>query len=140
MADYTDAYGLWRVIADDYQPGTNWFMWDAEIQGITLLRFIFFTNWARWTNPYDGYRSYLQIKRIYRDDAGVFSVEMPRQRVYVNENDQLITLAETSEFRDISWGLQRLSTRRKFFKNATWIEDHPTMDLKFLCRIEGFLG
>ena len=138
--DFTDAYGAWKLIASSYQPTQEWIIHNPPITEHSLLRFKFSTDWGRWKNPYDGYRSMLLIRGHYRDDSGSFGWVTGQRTVYVTEEPQLINYPPIEEFKDNPWTIRKLGVRRRFFKNATWIENHPTMDLKFNVIIEAFVA
>ncbi|BAI89324.1 hypothetical protein L1F28_14070 [Arthrospira platensis NCB002] len=137
---FTDAYGTWEVIASSYQPTQEWIIHSPPVTQYSLLRFRFLTDWGRWKNPYDGYRSMLLIRGHYSNGSGNYDWITGQRTVYVTEEPQLINYPPVQEFTDNPSVIRRLGVRRRFFKNATWIENHPTMDLKFDVTIEAFVS
>ncbi|MGI0499917.1 hypothetical protein [Limnospira platensis] len=82
----------------------------------------------------------LLIRGHYYNDSGNSDWITEQRTVYVTEEPQLINYPPVQEFTDNPSVIRRLGVRRRFFKNATWIENHPTMDLKFDVTIDAFVS
>ncbi|MGI0497215.1 hypothetical protein, partial [Limnospira platensis] len=87
---FTDAYGTWEVIASSYQPTQEWIIHSPPVTQYSLLSFKFLTDWGRWKNPYDGYRSMLLIRGHYYNDSENSDWITEQRTVYVTEEPQLI--------------------------------------------------
>lgn len=137
---YTDAYGIWLAIATDYQPSTEWHLFNEQTQEKTLFRFTFNTNWDRWNNPLDGYRSYGLFRFHYHDDSGTFNLISEQRRIYPTIEPQLIEIEPIKALIDNPWYIRKMALKRKFFQTYKWLENHPSLDLKWTVKIELFLG
>lgn len=137
---YTDAYGIWLEVTTGYQPTTDWHLFSEQTQNKTLFRFSFDTNWTRWGDINDGYRSFGIFRFHYHDDSGNFNQIGEQRRIYPTIEPQLLEFQPIAALLDNPWHIRRVAFCRKFYQSHPWIENHPTMDIKWQIKIELFLG
>lgn len=139
MSDFTDAYGTWRIITQNYYPSTRWELFNEFVNLKSLFRFEFNTDWQRWTTPYAGYKSYGLVRFHYPDNAGEFSFVSPQQRFYINQQPILLNFPCTEELKENPYFARKMAICRKFWRNHKWIENHPDLDVQWNVKILMFV-
>lgn len=126
---FTDAYGIWETITENYAPATDWELFQFPLNNSTLFRFEFDCNWAKWNTPYAGYKSYGLLRFHYQDDAGGFSYVESQKRIYPQQQVLLRSFPIIEEVSDNPWAVRKAAIRRKFYTRSTWVENHPEVDI-----------
>lgn len=137
---YTDAYGLWLEVCANHSPSTNWTIFQEPTQDHKLFRFRFATDWDRWNDINDGYRSYGIFRHHYRDDGGADNLIGESRKIYPTIEPQLIEMPVLESIVNNPWFIRKVGFKRQFYTRHKWIENHPTFDLKWYVTIELFIS
>lgn len=132
----TDSYGIWNQVCVGYFPSSNLEIFPTPVNNNSLFRFIFSTDWERWKIPYSGYKSYGVVRFIFSDDQNSLVNISSDHKIYIREEPLIISFPTMPELSNIPTATRKLAIYRKFWKNSSWVENHPEMDIKWSVTIE----
>lgn len=135
---FTDAYGIWDDLCTNFAVSSKLEnLLSKNTADRELFRFKFATDWTRWDNEWEGYKSFLLCKLLYHDDSGGYNLIQNTFRIYVKKQQQLIVKPSLPQWIDNPWSIRRLSVQRKFFHRVDW-EGHA-LDKPFQVSIDTFI-